>query len=123
MRVAGDVVAVGSYPILDYSTNGWIGGMLEAIETLIGLSDAATRIVPGFGPVQTRPDVEAERDMLATMKLRLSRLLAKGMSVPDMLAAAPSREFDARWGDPTLFIANAWEGLVPRARELGVNIV
>jgi hypothetical protein len=45
------------------------------------------------------------------------------MSVQDMLAAAPSREFDARWGDPTLFIANAWPGLVNRARELGVNIV
>jgi hypothetical protein len=40
-----------------------------------------------------------------------------------MLAAAPTREFDAQWGDPTLFIANAWPGLVARARELGVNIV
>ncbi|HEY1899750.1 MAG TPA: MBL fold metallo-hydrolase [Steroidobacteraceae bacterium] len=121
--VAGDVVAVGSYPILDYSTNGWIGGMLEATKTLLGLCDRATRIVPGFGALQTRLDLEAERDMLATMKVRLSQLLAKGMSVPDMLAAAPSREFDAHWGDPTLFIANAWAGLVPRARELGVNIV
>ena len=31
--------------------------------------------------------------------------------------------FDARWGDPTLFVANAWPGLVQRARELGVSIV
>ena len=121
--VAGDVVAVGSYPVIDYSTNGWIGGLLDATKTLTGLADANTRIVPGKGPVQTRADVEAERDMLATMKLRLSQLLAQGMSVPDMLAAAPSREFDAHWGDPTLFISNAWPGLTQRARELGVNIV
>ncbi len=121
--VAGDVVAVGSYPIIDYSTNGWIGGLLDATKTLIGLADGATRIVPGKGPVQRRADVAAERDMLTTMKLRLSQLLAKGMSVPDMLAAAPSREFDAHWGDPTLFIANAFPGLTQRARELGVNIV
>ena len=60
---------------------------------------------------------------LATLKLGLSQLLAKGMSVQDMLAAAPSREFDAQWGDPTLFIANAYPGLANRARELGVNIV
>ncbi len=121
--VAGDVVAVGSYPIIDYSTNGWIGGLLDASRTLIGLADTSTRIVPGRGPVQQRGDVEAERDMLEVMKLRLSRLLAKGMSVPEMLAAAPSREFDARWGDPTLFISNAYPGMAQRARELGVNIV
>ena len=121
--VAGDVVASGSYPIIDYSTNGWIGGLLDATRTLIGLVDANTRIVPGQGPLLTRADIEAERDMLAAMKLRLSQLLAKGMSVADMLGAAPSREFDARWGDPTLFISNAFPGLTQRARELGVNIV
>jgi cyclase len=121
--VAGDVVSVGSYPIIDYSTNGWLGGLLEGTKTLIGLADVNTRIVPGKGPVQSRADVETERDMLASLKLRLSQLLAKGMSAQDMLAAAPSREFDAHWGDPTLFISNAWPGLVQRARELGVNIV
>jgi glyoxylase-like metal-dependent hydrolase (beta-lactamase superfamily II) len=121
--VVGDVVSVGSYPIIDYSTNGWIGGLLDATKTLIGLADGATRIVPGKGPVQMWGDVVAERDMLAAMKLRLSQLLAKGMSVADMLAAAPSREFDTRWGDPTLFISNAFPGLTQRARELGVNIV
>ncbi|MEJ0006672.1 MAG: MBL fold metallo-hydrolase [Steroidobacteraceae bacterium] len=121
--VAGDVVSVGSYPIIDYSTNGWIGGLLDATRTLIGLADPKTQIVPGQGPIQSRADVEAERDMLTAMKLHLSQLLAKGMSVADMLAAAPSREFDARWGNPTLFISNAFPGLTQRARELGVNIV
>ncbi|HTY94485.1 MAG TPA: MBL fold metallo-hydrolase [Steroidobacteraceae bacterium] len=121
--VAGDVVSVGSYPILDYCTNGWIGGMADATRSLLDLSDAGTRIVPGTGPPQTRADLEAEHTMLATLKLRLSQLLAKGMSAADMLAAAPSREFDARWGDPALFIANAYPGLAQRARELGVNIV
>jgi glyoxylase-like metal-dependent hydrolase (beta-lactamase superfamily II) len=121
--VAGDVVSVGAYPIIDYSTNGWIGGLLEATKTLVGLANANTQIVPGLGPVCGRAELETERDMLTAMKLRLSQLLAKGMSVPDMLAAAPTRDFDAQWGDPTLFISNAWPGLVARARELGVNIV
>ena len=121
--VAGDVVSVGTYPIIDYSTNGWIGGLVDATKTLIGLSDANTQVVPGTGPVQTRADLVAEHDMLATLRLRLSQLLAQGMSVKDMLAAAPTRGFDAKWGDPALFIANAWPGLVARARELGVNIV
>jgi cyclase len=121
--VAGDVVSIGSYPIIDYSTNGWIGGMADGTKTLIDLADANTRIIPGLGPVRTRANVAAERDMLVTLKLRLSQLLTKGMSVQDMLAAAPTREFDADWGDPTLFVSNSWPGLVQRARELGVNIV
>jgi glyoxylase-like metal-dependent hydrolase (beta-lactamase superfamily II) len=121
--VAGDVVSVGSYPIIDYCTNGWIGGMANATQTLLSLCDPATQIIPGTGPPQTREDLDAEHSMLVALKLKLSQLLAQGMSVQDMLAAAPTREFDARWGDPTLFVANAWPGLVQRARELGVSIV
>jgi cyclase len=121
--VASDVVSAGAYPVIDYCTNGWIGGLANATETLLGLSNASTRIVAGVGPALTRADLEAEKAMLAAMKTRLAKLLAQGMSVQDMLAAAPSRDFDAQWGDPKLFISNAWPGLVQRSRELGVSIV
>ena len=121
--VAGDLVSVGSYPILDYCTNGWIGGLVNAAQGLMGLCNEKTRIVSGAGGVQSPADIETEHSMLVTMKQRLSHLLAQGMSVQDMLEAAPTRDFDARWGDPKLFVANAWPGLVQRARELGVSIV
>jgi glyoxylase-like metal-dependent hydrolase (beta-lactamase superfamily II) len=119
----GDVLSVGAYPILDYCTGGWIGGMAEATRTLADLCNQDTRVIPGTGPVQVRSDLEAEHAMLVDLKLQLSKLLAEGMSVQDMLAAKPTRDYDARWGDPGLFIANAWPGLVQRARELGVSIV
>jgi len=121
--VAGDVVAVGSYPILDYSTDGWIGGMTNATERLLSLCGPGTKIVPGVGPVQSRADLEKEHTMLATLKLKLSHLLAQGLSAQEMLAASPTREFDAQWGDPTLFVSNAYPGLVAHAHELGVLIV
>jgi hypothetical protein len=97
--------------------------MANATQTLLGLAATETRIVPGSGEVLTRADLEQEHAMLVTLKQRLSQLLAQGMSVDDMLAAAPTKDFDAHWGDPTLFIANAWPGLVARSRELGVSIV
>jgi glyoxylase-like metal-dependent hydrolase (beta-lactamase superfamily II) len=121
--VASDIVSSGSYPVIDYCTNGWIGGLANATQTLLTLSNDSTRIVAGLGPALTRADLDAENSMLAAMKTRFAKLLAQGMSVQDMLAAAPTREFDAKWGDPTLFISNAWPGLVQRARELGVSIV
>ncbi len=121
--VAGDTLAVGTYPILDWCTNGWIGGMATATQALADLSAADTKVIPGTGPVQSRGDLAAEHDMLATLTTRLSKLLAQGMSIKDMLAAAPTKDYDGRWGDPTLFVSNAWPGLVQRARSLGVNIV
>ncbi len=120
---AGCVVSVGSYPILDYCTNGWIGGMADATQTLIGLIDPATRVIPGKGPPQSLPDLKAQHAMLVAVKLRLSELLAEGMGVDDMLAAGATHEFDGRWGDPGLFVANAYPGLVWHAAELGVHIV
>lgn len=121
--VAGDVVAVGAYPILDYSTDGWIGGMANATQTLVRLCGPGTQVVPGLGPVESRPHLEKQHAMLVAVKQRLSHLLAQGLSAEEMLAAGATREFDADWGDPTLFVSNAYPGLVAHAYELGAKIV
>lgn len=117
--VVGDLLAVGSYPILDYSTGGWIGGLADATKALVDLAGADTRVVPGHGPVQSRADLEAQHEMLVTMKDRLADLMRKGMNADDMLAERPSAEFDARWGDPTLFVRNAYRGMWGHVRSLG----
>jgi cyclase len=121
--VAADVLAAGAWPTLDYSTNGWIGGMVTATQSLLDMSDAATKFIGGKGAVLSREQVQAENTMLATMKQRLSKLLAQGMSVQDMLAVAPARDFEPMWGDSTQFITNTWHGISRRPGELGVSIV
>jgi len=117
--MTGDVFTVGSYPILDYTTGGWIGGLSDATKTLAGLTDAQTRVIPGNGPVQTKADVDAQANMCATMRTRFVELMRKGMSAKEMLAAVPTKEFDARWGNPELFITNAYPGLWGHVREIG----
>ena len=79
----------------------------------------ATRIVPGLGPVQTKADLQAQFDMLDVVRGRLIALLKQGMSAADMIAAKPTAEFDAKWGDPTLLIRNAYPGLWAHVREHG----
>jgi len=120
--VAGDVLSVGQYPILDYVTGGWIGGLQNANQALLKLVTADTRIIPGSGPVQTRADLQAQADMCNAMRDRLVKLMRQGMGPQDMIAAAPSKEFDAKWGNPELFIRNAYRGMWGHVRELG-NIV
>jgi glyoxylase-like metal-dependent hydrolase (beta-lactamase superfamily II) len=117
--VAGGLVSVGSYPVLDYTTGGWIGGMSDASKALLGIANKDTRIVPGIGPVQTYDDLKAQSDMLATMRERLVDLMRKGIGTDDLAANPPTQEFNAKWGDPHLFLANAYRGMWGHVRELG----
>ncbi len=117
--VAGGLVSVGEYPILDYTTGGWIGGMADASKALVGIANKDTRIVPGIGPVQTYADLQAQSDMLQTMRERLVGLMRKGIGTDDLAANPPTQEFNAKWGDPKLFLANAYRGMWGHVRELG----
>lgn len=121
--VAGDVVAVGRFPIVDPASNGWIGGLAAAAEKVAGLGDGRTQVIPGLGAPQSIAHVKAEHAMLDALRQRLARLLAQGKSAEEMIAARPAAEFEAEWGDPSLLIRNAYPGLAHRARELGVSIV
>jgi cyclase len=117
--VAGDVLAVGTYPIADYISGGWLGGLMTASKTLLDLTNEQTKIVPGVGPVQTRTDLKAQHDMLVTLRERLHQMMRKGMGAEDMLAAGATKEFDARCGDPALFVNITYRGLWLHVRELG----
>jgi cyclase len=117
--VAGGLVSVGAYPVLDYTTGGWIGGIDDASKALVGIANKDTRIVPGIGPVQTYADLQAQSEMLHTMHERLVDLMRKGIGTDDLAAHPPTEEFNAKWGDPRLFLANAYRGLWGHVRELG----
>jgi hypothetical protein len=113
------VFNAAAYPIPDYSTNGWLGGLVNASKTLVGLTDAKTRVVPGSGPVQTKSDLEAQFEMCSTMKTRLAEMMKQGKGANEIIAAAPTAEFDKRWGDPTVFMSVVYRGLWSHVRELG----
>jgi len=120
-------VSAGSYPIVDYTTGGWLGGMVEGQKILLNVTNADTRVVPGSGPgngpaspkVMTQADLEAENQMLVTLKDRLVKLMKQGMGPKEMIAAAPTKDFDEKWGNPELFIELAYRGLWGHVRELG----
>jgi cyclase len=117
--VAGDALSVGKYPIADYTTGGWLGGLLAANKTLLGLASADTRVVPGVGPIQTRADLQAQHDMLATMMDRFVKMMKQGLGPEDIVARAPTKEFDATWGNPDLFVSTAYRSMWLHVRELG----
>jgi glyoxylase-like metal-dependent hydrolase (beta-lactamase superfamily II) len=121
--VGADVVSVQAYPILDIASNGWITGNINGLNTLKGLCNQDTRVVPGVGAVQLPAHLEAQVAMLTTVRQRMAKMLAQGKSAQEMLEAQPTKEFDAVWGDPEQFIRNAFRGISLRPQQMGVSIV
>ena len=115
--VAGGVVTADEYPILDYITGGWMGGVVEATQKLIAMSDAETLIVPASGPPRRRADLELQFEMLESVRKRIEAIALEGRGVEDMIAEEITKDFDARYrGDSGLFITNAYEGMWWRLR-------
>jgi cyclase len=109
--VTGGAVSADSWPVVDFETGGWLGGLVDGIKTLISLADGNTHIVPANGPVLARADLEAQRDMYAAIFDRLGKLLRKGMGPDEAVAAQPTKEFNPAWGDPTEFVTMAFKSL------------
>jgi len=111
----GDLMFNGFYPVVDYSTGGWIGGMAAASDALLKVGDSKTKIIPGHGPMATKGDLKATRDMLHTVYERLEAFSKQGKSVDEVLAAQPTKDLDEKWGKgfmtPALFVRVAYTSI------------
>jgi glyoxylase-like metal-dependent hydrolase (beta-lactamase superfamily II) len=106
---AGDVVTGGRYPILDYSTNGWLGGMIDGLKAILAKCDDHTRVVPGTGGLRSKAEVQAQLDMCQAVYKRIADSYYKGETWEQFLAGKPTAEFDAQWGAPDTFLATAYK--------------
>jgi glyoxylase-like metal-dependent hydrolase (beta-lactamase superfamily II) len=112
----GDLVFNGFYPVIDYSTGGWIGGMEGAVKQISKVGDEKTRIIPGHGPLATKADLKGIAEMLTTVHERLAPLAKAGKSMEEVAAAAPLKDLDAKWGTgpvkPDGFLKSAYTSLL-----------
>jgi cyclase len=96
--VVGDIFSNAFYPIIDLTSGGSIDGMILSIDRILAQTDERTKIVPGHGPVATRADLQAYREMLVQVRQRIQQLIAAGKTMDEVVAAAPTKDFDAKWG-------------------------
>jgi glyoxylase-like metal-dependent hydrolase (beta-lactamase superfamily II) len=119
----GDVASPLRDPALDYFTGAWIGGRVDAMDLLLKLGDEQTRIVPGYGPVMTRAEFKAERDMMEEVRVRLFKQVREGEGPKDMYEGGVLKGLARTWEDPYKFLYDAAKGLWAHHDKLDPNVV
>jgi hypothetical protein len=73
-----------------------------------------TVVIPGHGPVGTYDDLVAHIAMLKGVRAKLAALVKSGATLEQVIAAKPTAEWDARYGDPTRIIDRGYASLTRR---------
>jgi cyclase len=111
----GDCFFNGKYPIIDTGTGGTIDGYIAAVEKGLDLSNGATQIVPGHGPLGNQPELAAFAAMLHMARDRIAALKDAGRTLAETRAAHPTQGLDPKWGKgfvtPDMFVEMVYDTL------------
>ncbi len=89
----GDNYFNGLFPYVDVDGGGTLQGMIAAQDKALSLSNDATQIIPGHGPMATKADLQNSRDVLADILARVKAAKDKGLSIEDTVKAVPLDDY------------------------------
>ncbi len=107
----GDVYVTDGYPLIDTDNGGGIDGMISMCESVLDEIDEDTVVIPGHGPLANYADFVEYVAMLRTVRERIAALVSSGATLEEVIAAGPTAEWDAVWGDPLALIDRAYASL------------
>ncbi|MGH9594485.1 MAG: MBL fold metallo-hydrolase [Bryobacteraceae bacterium] len=119
----GDVASPLRDPDLDWFTGAWVGGRVDSIDLLLSIADDQTRFVPAYGPVMTKAQFKAERDLMEEVRQRVFDHVRAGEGPQDMLEVGVLNGLPRKWKDPLKFLYAAAKGAWAYQDKLGANIV
>jgi len=107
----GDAAYGQGWPVVDWWSGGWIGGIVGGLQRLQTVADKDTKIIPARGPALSLDDLRAQVDMYGTIYDRLNQMMNKGRGPSEGVEAKPAKEFEARMGNSDEFIRRSFESL------------
>jgi glyoxylase-like metal-dependent hydrolase (beta-lactamase superfamily II) len=119
----GDVASPMRDPALDWFTGAWIGGRVDAMDTLLALGNERTWIVPASGPVMSKAEFKAERDLMEEVRARLFKQIREGDGPKDMLEGGVLKGLARTWKDPDKFLYDAAKGCWAHHDKMDPNVV
>jgi glyoxylase-like metal-dependent hydrolase (beta-lactamase superfamily II) len=94
----GDLFFSGGFPFIDLESGGSLGGVIAAAEKVLALANDGSKIIPGHGPLSTKKDLAAYREMLKTVRDRVQSQVAAGKTLDEVKASRPTKEWDDALG-------------------------
>jgi glyoxylase-like metal-dependent hydrolase (beta-lactamase superfamily II) len=119
----GDLFDLTEFPIIDLRAGGSIQAMVDSLNRLIDVtvpsanSAGGTLVVPGHGRISDHADVVYYRDMVSIIRDRVQDMIKRGLTLDQVKAARPTRDYDARYGKQTgtwttdMFVEAAYRSL------------
>lgn len=111
----GDLFFNGNYPFIDVGSGGDVDGVIDAAKKILSMIDDDTKIIPGHGPLADKKALLEYHDMLVKVRTSIQALVDAGKSREDVVAAKPTADLDATWGNgfmkPDVFTGIVFDSL------------
>jgi cyclase len=129
--VTGDIFDPTRFPVIETEKAGGIQGELAGLNHLLELTippyplpwlPERTYLVPGHGPISDSHDLLKYRDMVTIVTDVIQDLIKKGMTLEQVLAANPTKGYNARYGSAEgpwttqMFVTAVYKGLTRKAK-------
>ncbi|MGA3295563.1 MAG: MBL fold metallo-hydrolase [Candidatus Acidiferrales bacterium] len=121
----GDIFVTTSYPRVDLQRGGNIQGLIEGLNRIIELAtpgptqEGGTMVIPGHGRLCDQSDVVFYQEMVTIIRDRIQDMINKGMTLEQVKAARPTRDYDPRYGanptwTPDMFVEAVYKSLAKK---------
>jgi len=106
----GDIFTPGAYPFIDLERGGSLSGEIGALNHILELTvpghtqDDGTYVIPGHGRICDEADVVEYRDMVVIIRDRVVDMIKKGMTLEQVKAAKPTRDYDTEYVSADSFV-------------------
>ena len=123
---AGDIFVTTSYPVIDLQRGGSLQGVIAGLNRILDLAipahheEGGTYVIPGHGRLSDEFDVLEYRDMVTIIRDRIQAMIKKGMTLEQVKAAKPTRDYDPQYGATTgrwttdMFVEAAYTSLTKK---------
>jgi glyoxylase-like metal-dependent hydrolase (beta-lactamase superfamily II) len=82
-----------TFPFIDRESGGSIDGMIAAANRGLAILKPGGKAIPGHGPVATREDLRAYRDMLVDVRAKVAAGVRAGRSKGAVIASKPTAAY------------------------------
>ncbi|KAA3642131.1 MAG: MBL fold metallo-hydrolase [Proteobacteria bacterium] len=94
---AGDVFFNGRFPYIDIDSGGSVNGLIDALKTIVAMSNDDTKIIPGHGELADKKALKTALEMLIDGRDKVQGLIDQGLDEAAILAENPLANYHEQW--------------------------